>query len=81
MGETQTRLLKCFSAVFPDLPYDDIPTASLATVESWDSVATVTLLTVIEEEFGLQFEPDDLDHMISYQSILHRLQDRKGSLD
>lgn len=81
MTEIQTRLLKCFSAVFPDLPNDDIPTASLSSVEAWDSVATVTLLTVMEEEFGIQFEPDDLDHMISFDSILHRLQDRKGFLD
>jgi len=42
-------------------------------VEAWDSVVTITLLTVIEEEFGIQFEPEALERLISYESMLDYL--------
>jgi acyl carrier protein len=59
--------------VFPELSDQEIPSASVETVEAWDSVVTITLLTVIEEEFGIQFEPEALEQLTSYQSILDHL--------
>ena len=38
----------CFSCVFPSLSDEDIPHASVATVGSWDSLATVTLVALVE---------------------------------
>ena len=69
MSDLQARLSKCFAAVFPQLDENQIRQASLGAVEGWDSVATVTLLTVIEEEFGVQFGPEDLERLVSYESI------------
>lgn len=74
MNETQARLTKCFSAVFPQLGEQAIPSASLETVEAWDSVATITLVTVIEEEFGVEFAPDALERVLSFSSILEYLE-------
>jgi len=73
MDDTQTRLSKCFCAVFPQLSSQEIASATLGTVEGWDSVATVTLLTVIEEEFGVKFDLNELDHLASFRSILDYL--------
>ncbi|MGH9433096.1 MAG: acyl carrier protein [Terriglobia bacterium] len=75
MNDTEARLIKCFSAVFPQLGEQAIPSAILETVEGWDSVATITLVTVIEEEFGVQFEPDALEHFVSFGSILDYLKE------
>jgi acyl carrier protein len=74
MAETRARLMRCFSAVFPELSAEEIPRASLTSVGSWDSVGTITLLAVIEEEFGIQFEPQDLEHLVSFELILDHLQ-------
>jgi acyl carrier protein len=78
MIDAQVRLEKCFSSVFRDLPSSEIPNASLTSVSDWDSEATITLLTVIEEEFNVQFEPEEIEHVLSFESILQHLQSQKG---
>jgi acyl carrier protein len=66
-ADTTTRLVRCFSLVFPDLDPAEIPQAAVASVAAWDSLATVTLVAVIEEEFGIQIEPDDVVELISFE--------------
>ena len=63
------RLTNCFQTVFPDLPETEIPAASQASVAAWDSVATVTLLTVIDEEFGIQVDFRQLAGLDSFSRI------------
>jgi len=69
MNDLQARLSRCFSAVFPGLNAQQIAAASVQTVEKWDSIAMVTLLSVIEEEFGVQFDPEDIETLASFQKI------------
>jgi acyl carrier protein len=75
MDDTQARLIKCFASVFPKLRPDEIVHASQASVEEWDSIVTVTLLTVIEEEFGFAFSLDEMEELTGFQPILNRLQE------
>ncbi len=74
MDNLRERLTSCFSTVFPDLAPDEIPLASMASVGKWDSLATITLLTVIEEEFDLQIPPEDLEQLASFDLILDYLE-------
>lgn len=74
MDSTQARLIHCFLAVFPELTSDQVPSASSETVHSWDSVAGVTLLAVVEEEFGIPLESDDLYRFNSFQGFLSYLE-------
>ena len=69
MNDLQRRLARCFAAVFPNLPESQITSASLDTVEGWDSVAAATLITTIEEEFGIEFDVDAVGNLTSYQAI------------
>jgi len=75
MDEQQRRLANCFLAVFPELSSEEVFHASSATVKSWDSVAVVTLLTVVEEEFGISIEEDDPARFDSFQQFLGYLQE------
>ena len=75
MDEQQRRLANCFCAVFPELSSEEIMQANSTTVRSWDSVAVVTLLAVIEEEFGISIEEDDPAKFDSFQRILSYLQE------
>lgn len=70
MTEVEKKLVWCFSAVLPEVSADEIPGASASSVASWDSVATVSLLAVIEQEFGIEVDPDDLSQFDSFRSIL-----------
>jgi acyl carrier protein len=47
-----------------------VEAASPATVTEWDSVATVTLLALVEEEFSVAIDVDDFGNEISFTRIL-----------
>lgn len=69
MSDLQARLTRCFAAVFPNLPESQITSASLDTVKGWDSVAAATLITTIEEEFGVEFDVDSVGNLTSFAAI------------
>ncbi len=73
MNDVQARLSRCFLAAIPGLNRDEIANASVQTVEKWDSVASVTLIALIEEEFGIQIDLEALDRLDSYRTILDYL--------
>lgn len=70
MNEIRDTLAKCFMVVFPSLTAETVNSATPKTVDDWDSVATVTLLSVIEEEFQIEIGPEDLESLLSFQSAL-----------
>jgi acyl carrier protein len=77
MDNLEQRLENVFATVFPDLQPNKIRTASQDSVETWDSVAAITLLNLIEEEFGVQMEFEDIGDLTSFSSIAEYL---KGKL-
>ena len=77
MNDTRARLVKCFAAIFPELSEGQIESASSTNMNEWDSVATVTLITLIEEEFGIEVEADDLERLVSFDSVLDYLEQGK----
>jgi acyl carrier protein len=78
MNDTKQKVARCFSAVFPDIGPDEIPRASTASLAAWDSVAHVTLLSAIAEEFGLNFELDDFEELVSYALIVDYLESKSA---
>jgi len=62
--------------VFPDLPADQVPRASVSSVAQWDSLATLNLVGVLEEEFQIRFGSDDLPSLLSFELIRDRLSER-----
>jgi acyl carrier protein len=70
MNEMRARLVKCFAAVFPHLPPQDIPAASTASVAEWDSLASLTLIMALEEEFGVEVDAEQLETLVSFDAIL-----------
>jgi acyl carrier protein len=63
------KLVNCFQVVFPKLPEASIPSASVATVAAWDSVAAITLLHVIEEEFRTEVDLDKVADLDSFEAL------------
>jgi acyl carrier protein len=76
MDDTRKRLTSCFQVVFPDLPEADIPLASQDTVAAWDSVAAITMVSVIEDEFGVELDLDDLADLDTFEKIHTYLEKR-----
>jgi acyl carrier protein len=75
MDEVEARLARCFLAVFPDLSADEVTKASSSSVHNWDSVAGVALLSVVEEEFGISIEAEDLATFTSFDGFLGYLRE------
>ena len=76
MDDTGRRLAGCFQVVFPNLLEAEIPSASQQTVAAWDSVAAIIMMNVIEDEFALQMDLDDLADLDSFAKIHTHLQKR-----
>jgi acyl carrier protein len=65
-----TRIAQCFLSVFPHLTSDDLPRASQASLPQWDSVAHVTLLSAISEEFQIELDDESFESLTSYLLIV-----------
>ena len=73
MDDGTATLHRCFAVVFPDLADDEIPSASVGNVPEWDSLASVTLMAVLEGEFGVEISELDLSRLRSYADVLDYL--------
>lgn len=74
MDETRERLIKCFETVFPDLKDSEIPNVTQESLAAWDSIAAITLVNVIEDEFGIQMDLDQLGDLDTFPRILAYLE-------
>jgi acyl carrier protein len=60
----------CFERVFPDLSRSDIPAATHESVAAWDSIAHVTLFSLIGEEFAVDIDFEKFEGATSFAAIL-----------
>jgi acyl carrier protein len=44
-----------------------------ANLEEWDSLAQVNIVLSLEQEFGRQFSPDQIERMVSVEKIVEVL--------
>lgn len=77
MNDTQERLVKCFSTVFPALSRTEILQANSESAE-WDSLTIVTLFAVIEEEFAIQFLPQEVESLLSFDAFWNYVKARSA---
>ncbi len=47
--------------------------SSMDTIERWDSLAQIDLITTLEEEFGVTFEVEEFQTMTSFSDIMNSL--------
>jgi acyl carrier protein len=69
MDNFDERLMRCFSSVFPDLSEEQIRNASVESVPQWNSLAAVTLVALMQEEFGVQVSLADLPNLVSFSAV------------
>ena len=52
------------------------PQSSSKDIETWDSVHHLNLVLALEQEFELQFEPEEIDSMTSIEQIVSVLESK-----
>lgn len=67
------RLIECFAAVFPTLGEEQMAHTTQALMPEWDSLATATLVTVIEDEFDIEISPENLEDLVSFNAFWNYL--------
>ena len=70
MKDKEQKLIACFRAVFPRLSEEQIRNASTSTTAEWDSVAMVTLLNLVAEEFGMDVNWERIEELQSFPALL-----------
>ena len=74
MSELENRLTICFASVFPELTEAEIRNASIESLGVWDSLSSVTLAAVIQEEFNLEIDLEILPTLESFEGFRNYLQ-------
>ena len=64
MSEQENRLVRCFASVFPWLTPEEIHSISAEASESWDSLSAV-----VQEEFGVDIDPETLPNLDSFEAF------------
>lgn len=78
MSEHDDRLVRCFASVFPTLREEEIRASNVAPLFDLDSLAGVTLVTLIDQEFGINVELSDLLELGSFEAISQFVQKRNS---
>jgi acyl carrier protein len=76
MHNIKARLAKCFSLAVPQMSPEEFQKADDETVRRWDSIALLTLLVLISEEFGVSIGLEEFEKGISFQSLALRIEER-----
>jgi acyl carrier protein len=72
------QLQHLFADIFEIPPETVTPLSSPDTVGTWDSIRHLNLVVALEQEFGIQFEPDEIEQMLSVELIVDLLNEKRG---
>jgi len=67
--EVGERLARCFLSVLPNLAPEEIRETNVTALSDVDSWAGVTLIAVIDEEFGVNLSLDQLWELATFEAI------------
>jgi acyl carrier protein len=63
------HLSRVFADVF-EMPIEEVRAdLSPENVENWDSSRHLSLVIALEQEFGVQFEPEEIEQLLSFELI------------
>ena len=73
MNKDDDRLMRCFMSALPSATRDEIRATKFEALAGWDSLKGVTLLAVLDEEFGVQLDLSELMDLETFDSIKRHL--------
>jgi acyl carrier protein len=73
MLDEDDRLTRCFTSTFPTATLDEIRTAKFDAIPGWDSLRGVTLLAVLDEEFGVGIDLPELLELETFDEVKRHL--------
>ncbi|HEX7235643.1 MAG TPA: acyl carrier protein [Gammaproteobacteria bacterium] len=77
MSEVRGELRECFQAAFPAVPLSSLETLAPERDAVWDSLATLTLVMLVEERFGVRIPTDEIPRLLSFDAMADYLETRQ----
>jgi acyl carrier protein len=71
--ENEKKIAEIFSSLFEVNPSELKDSSSSADIAKWDSLQHLNLVLALEEAFGLQLSPDEVESMRSLGEIKRML--------
>lgn len=76
----KSRMLDRTRAITADIfgvPVEQVsPQSSPDTIETWDSINHLNLVLALEQEFGIQFTPEEIEQLLSVELIVALLAEK-----
>ncbi len=69
-NEIKEKVIHILAVIFDMQPAKISPETSAKTLARWDSLNQIKLTVALEEEFDLEFEPEEIAAMISVKAIV-----------
>ena len=51
-----------------EISMEEVETATMESVDKWDSIGQMSLVAIIEDAFGIEFEPDEVMQFTSFEA-------------
>jgi acyl carrier protein len=51
-----------------EIPMAEVEAATMESVDKWDSIGQMSLVAIIEDAFGFEFEPDEVMQFTSFEA-------------
>lgn len=51
-----------------EISMEEVETATMEGVDKWDSIGQMSLVAIIEDAFGIEFEPDEVMQFTSFEA-------------
>ena len=70
------RIVGIIAQVF-EVPADSLkPGSTPEDIETWDSIHHLNLVLAFEQEFGIQFEPEEIEQLLSVELIVSMVEEK-----
>jgi acyl carrier protein len=79
VADLDDRLVRCISSAFPGLTDREIRTVDVERLADVDSLAAVTLVALIDQEFGVNLDLEDLLKCGNFAELCQYLHDQPAS--
>lgn len=51
-----------------EIPVEEVETATMESVDKWDSIGQMSLVAMIEDGFGVELDPDEVMQFTSFEA-------------
>lgn len=69
MADVRESLRDCFHTTFPAVPLGSLEALAPENDPAWDSLATLTLVMLVEERFGVRIPTDEIPQLLSFDAM------------